>query len=318
MLELSIIIVSHNRFRDLSKLVESICKYMAERKRFERYEIVIVDNLSKESTRIKSFIRSRSVNDPVFVDVKVKLVELKTNSGPGNARRVGLDFSEGEFVKFVDDDDEIMMEGTEEQVAIMRTSCEWSGLSSAWLRRYHDTNCEERKFSNVATPSEIYISLLKDFRHLGSYIFKRKDLQSSGVLSPSYWLIEDVYTVISIVKNGGTIQFIDSEKPVYRQFMDNDDISLSRTSQILFINGIYRNLELVWSIIDVTNLSQCGKEVLGDAYYYCLRVMARHGDDRWNVCRRRLSLLESGYPARLQTLRYRITNIIGWARNLLS
>lgn len=61
-------------------------------------DLIVVDDASSDGTVAVAREALRGLEN-------AKLVTLESNGGPGRARNAGLDFAEGEFVAFVDDDD---------------------------------------------------------------------------------------------------------------------------------------------------------------------------------------------------------------------
>ncbi len=85
----SFIILSYNRKDPLAKAVES-----ALRQRYERKEVIVVDNGSTDGTSI--------LLEEEFPAVKV--VSLSKNFGPSIARNRGIEASRGDIIIFLDDD----------------------------------------------------------------------------------------------------------------------------------------------------------------------------------------------------------------------
>jgi GT2 family glycosyltransferase len=89
MVEVSIIIPSWNRKRDLINCLNAIKKQT-----FKDYEVIIVDNNSTDGS--KEEIRKRF---PIF-----KIVALTKNVGAARARNIALNKTQGKFVWFLDSD----------------------------------------------------------------------------------------------------------------------------------------------------------------------------------------------------------------------
>jgi len=62
------------------------------------YEIIIVDDLSKDNS--KEIVRN-------IKSSKIKLIELNKNEGSANARNIGIQSAKGKWIQFVDCDDKI-------------------------------------------------------------------------------------------------------------------------------------------------------------------------------------------------------------------
>jgi glycosyltransferase involved in cell wall biosynthesis len=70
-----------------------------EHQTFSDFEVIIVDDCSTDGSfqKLQEFASKSSLS--------IKLFQSDTNSGPGNARNIGLDHALGEWITFVDNDD---------------------------------------------------------------------------------------------------------------------------------------------------------------------------------------------------------------------
>ncbi|WP_413578500.1 glycosyltransferase family 2 protein [Bdellovibrio sp. HCB290] len=90
--KISVIIPFYNRIDATIRAIES-----ARRQTFRNIEIIIVDDGSTADV----FAVVDLIND----DERCKYIRI-TNGGPAKARNVGLDISKGEYIAFLDSDDE--------------------------------------------------------------------------------------------------------------------------------------------------------------------------------------------------------------------
>ncbi|MEX0780305.1 MAG: glycosyltransferase family 2 protein [Balneolales bacterium] len=90
--KISVIIPTFNRAQIISRSIKSVLNQT-----FQDFEIWIIDDASTDDT--KKVVTS-------FKEQKIRYHQLKENSGGAIARNVGIELSEGEFVAFLDSDDE--------------------------------------------------------------------------------------------------------------------------------------------------------------------------------------------------------------------
>jgi glycosyltransferase involved in cell wall biosynthesis len=102
----SIILPTHNRRHVLPRAIASICGQT-----FTDFEAIVIDDGSTDDTR--QFLSE--IDDPRIVPVI-----LEANAGACAARNVGLARARGEFVTFLDSDDEFHPEKLERQVKRFR------------------------------------------------------------------------------------------------------------------------------------------------------------------------------------------------------
>lgn len=78
---------------------------------YKNIEIVLVDDASTDDiTKLEKFVKEHK---------NINLLALGQNSGPGAARNLGIKKSKGEYIAFLDSDDEFMPEKIEKQLAMM-------------------------------------------------------------------------------------------------------------------------------------------------------------------------------------------------------
>jgi glycosyltransferase involved in cell wall biosynthesis len=112
--KVSVIIPSFNRSNFLRSAIESVLKQT-----FQDFEIIVVDDASTED--VLGIVQG-------FCDKRIKYIRHETNKGEAGARNTGLTHSRGEFIAFLDDDDEWFPEKLGLQVAKLEDSLPGTGL----------------------------------------------------------------------------------------------------------------------------------------------------------------------------------------------
>ncbi len=93
MVDVSVIVTAYNESKFISKCLDSLI-----RQNFDSFEIIVVDDGSGDGT--SDVVRPYIPGYPR----KVRLVRLRMNFGPGNARNVGALCARGKIVVFLDAD----------------------------------------------------------------------------------------------------------------------------------------------------------------------------------------------------------------------
>lgn len=91
---ISIITPTYNRGHLISKAIESVLNQT-----FENWEYIVVDDASNDNT--KEIVES-------FEDDRIKFIACKENGGNAVARNVGVNASQGDYIAFLDSDDEYL------------------------------------------------------------------------------------------------------------------------------------------------------------------------------------------------------------------
>jgi glycosyltransferase involved in cell wall biosynthesis len=90
--KISVIIPTYNRAAMLPRAIGSVLAQT-----YQNWELIVVDDASTDDT--KGVVRS-------FRDSRVRYVKLERNSGPSRARNTGMHQARGQYLAFLDSDDE--------------------------------------------------------------------------------------------------------------------------------------------------------------------------------------------------------------------
>lgn len=136
----SAIITTHNRKDLVLKAIESV-----ENQTYSNIELIVVDDASSADNM--HYLETLAV-EKRFVYVFIPQNESK---GGNHARNVGIQNSNGEYIAFLDDDDEWMPEKIEKQVLYLEQHKECSIVHCGIAREY---DFETVEHSDLATLSE--------------------------------------------------------------------------------------------------------------------------------------------------------------------
>jgi len=111
---ISVIIPTYNRAALLPRAVKSVLDQT-----HRNIEVIVVDDCSTDST--DEVVKS-------IVDERLKYVRLERNSGGSAARNKGVEIAQGEYIAFLDSDDEWLPQKLERQLAVFRAGPKDLGL----------------------------------------------------------------------------------------------------------------------------------------------------------------------------------------------
>ena len=91
MVKLSVIIPNYNSSKWINQCIDSVLNQM-----YSNFELIIVDDMSTDDSveKIKQ-----------YVDPRIKLIELDKKRFNGGSRNVGVEYSDGDYILFLDCDD---------------------------------------------------------------------------------------------------------------------------------------------------------------------------------------------------------------------
>src|SRR3989344_7750625 len=106
----SVIIPTYNRASLLSRAIESVMNQT-----FKDFELIIVDDGSIDNTRdmVERFRR---------MDARVKYLRQENSGTPASPLNIGIKNSQGEYLAFLDDDDEWLPQKLEKQIGLFQNS----------------------------------------------------------------------------------------------------------------------------------------------------------------------------------------------------
>lgn len=157
MVTVSVIIPTYNRTELLRQAINSVLGQT-----YQDLEIIIVDDAS--SANIKDVVAS-------FRDKRIKYIRHETNRGSSAARNTGITTAQGDYIAFLDDDDEWRKDKLEKQLAAIRNEGYDAVLCGAlvnnrFIRRHNGNriSAKDLKKGNYFDPSGLLarVAVLKE------------------------------------------------------------------------------------------------------------------------------------------------------------
>lgn len=163
----SVVIPTYDRPELLSRAMQSVVNQT-----YEHIELIIVDDCSPESLR-------ETVVESIPSDIQLSFLRHDHNQGHAAARNTGMEASEGEFIVFLDDDDEWLEEKIKKQVERFQETSERVGVVYTGIKQMN----EDGSVNAVTTPAhsgDVTRQLLfDDFIGTGSMYMIRSDAYES-------------------------------------------------------------------------------------------------------------------------------------------
>ena len=132
--KVSVVIPTHNRAVLLHRAVESVLVQT-----YTDFEVIIVDDCSSDNTQ--EVIRE-------FSDPRVYPIRHDINKGVAAARNTGIAHARGEYVAFLDDDDECTPDRLADQVRVLDSNPD-VGMVYGWTEEINDATGTRRIPRNV-------------------------------------------------------------------------------------------------------------------------------------------------------------------------
>ncbi len=215
MTQVSVVIPTRNRVELLRRAIDSVRK-----QRDSEPEIIVVDDGDLEN---------ESLAEELF-QKKISYIYSGGNRGGGYSRNLGAEHARGEFIAFLDDDDEWEESKLSEQLlAINRTD---SGLCYTGISVVNESGREGRYIFRKPGSDPFKAIMKKNFiGTTSSVMLRRETFEQTGGFDPSLRALQDYDLYIRILKNS-RITGIDKPLTIYHDHGLTDKVSGSRKNYI--------------------------------------------------------------------------------------
>ena len=120
----SVIIPTFNRANLLISAIESVLSQT-----IKDFELIVVDDASTDDTQQKV----AAIDDP-----RIRYIVQEKNLGECGTRNTGLDAAQGQYIAFLDSDDEWLPNKLEKQLNVFKTAPDDLGVVYSWLQVIND------------------------------------------------------------------------------------------------------------------------------------------------------------------------------------
>ena len=204
---ISTIICFYNEINYIKLTLESL-----RRQNFKNLEIILIDDCSQYGSQLIKICE-------LFKDLKIIYYRNNSNIGLARSRNIGLDLSKGEYICFLDSDDEYLPKKLSSQYLVINKKKFDIVYSKELVEKnnsYFYRECN-RKF-------ELSILLQDQFINLNTLLISRKFLKDNNILFNNDELSrygEDLEFLIKIKIHTNNIYFIDEFQTISRRRPDN-------------------------------------------------------------------------------------------------
>lgn len=185
-----------------------VCVFSLLHQTYKDLEFIFVDDGSTDNslTILKDFQE---------LDNRIRIIELKENYGPGNARNLGIEEATGKYILFVDSDDYILEDTVLKLLESWREDadiCIYNGYS------FNDETNEEYKRNYFYIPIEFFEKkeikeeeklILASLHSPCMKVYRTDFLKNKQIFFPGFIYGEDVEFWIKCLLNTNKIQYVD-------------------------------------------------------------------------------------------------------------
>ena len=190
----SVIIPTYNRAHMVARAIQSVLSQT-----YQDFEIIVVDDASTDNTQ-------EVVKEFMFRDKRVRYIKHEKNKGGSAARNTGIKNAQGEYIGFLDSDDEWLPTKLEKQIELFRKRC--NSVGAVYCLQYMMDDSIGRikldKIYDSVRRGNVYRQALSGFYGgVGSprTMLLRECFQKSGMFDESLPSLQDVDLGIRVAEH---------------------------------------------------------------------------------------------------------------------
>ncbi len=217
---ISVIIPVYNSEKYFEKCVRSVIEQT-----YKNIEIIIINDCSTDG--VENIIQKYK-----NIDYRIKYYKNKKNIGSGFTRNLGLSYSTGKFIYFLDSDDYIEKNCLE----VLRGKIKEEDSFSCMLEGYKEINNKRTKVSRTKEELELLYS-----PSLAIRLFNKKVISNSNIIFSNLKVGEDLEFIFKILMFNDKVSYVD--KPLYTYVVHSDSLLRTRASDQLDIISAIKSIE---------------------------------------------------------------------------
>lgn len=220
----SIIIPAHNAANTIKRCLDSVINNT-----LANIEIICIDDASTDNT--VDIIAS-------YKDSRIRLIQIKYNSGVSVARNIGINKAHGEYLGFIDADDTVDSDFFEKLYKNAKQT--YSDIVKAELTLVFADNSSHKITDLQNTVRENKYKFVRNFT---SAIYNRKMLNTYNIRFPeNLYLTEDTIFLINAVHHANKVSVIDNTTYYYFRTPDSSDGSKYSHDKVVMAITAYKTL----------------------------------------------------------------------------
>lgn len=222
----SIIIPVYNSEKFIKETIKTV-----QNQTYKNWELILVNDCSTDNSK-------KIIEEEIKKDNKIKLINLKENSGVAIARNTGIDNAKGKYIAFLDSDDLWNEEKLKKQIDFMKEKqCNFSFTGYEFADKNGKGNG-----NIVRVPEKInYKKALKNtIIWTSTVVFYISNLSKEDIYMPNV-KSEDTATWWKVLKNIEYAYGLDQNLSLYRR--TKGTLSSNKFEAIKRIWNLYRKVE---------------------------------------------------------------------------
>jgi glycosyltransferase involved in cell wall biosynthesis len=255
-MQISIIIVHYHKIHFLLPLLDYLLTYI-NKNSDELIEIIVVDNYSSDSEKLKQVIHN--YHDISGASNLVKFLFLNQNYGPSYARNRGVEAACGDYIQFLDEDDWFDPIKLSIQYKFALSHDCPSFVASKWARVSFESTWDvwsmiSDHLPNFDTPTILSVIKSDGFVPLMAGLIKRISFMEVDGFREEMWLVEDVRFLIDLYQSHPHFEICQSDQPLFFYRIGQPNSLSTGSARTAFYHACYENASYVEQLLITKNL----------------------------------------------------------------
>lgn len=209
----SVVIPAYNRPKLLRRAIKSVLAQS-----YKDFELIIVDDGSPDKgvkKTIEFFQRK---------DKRIRAFYQKNSGGPAGPRNVGIQNSKGEYIAFLDGDDEWLPEKLEKQIKLFNLPGDLAPGFVSCNAIILDARDNSTRISKIPNPKKIFEHLLSwsCVNSCSGIVIKKRVLDDVGLFDENFKMADDWDLCIRIAKK---YSFSFVKQPLFKYWIGQDNVN---------------------------------------------------------------------------------------------
>ena len=251
MILVTVIIPTYNRPELLNKAVSSVLD-----QNIEEIEILIIDDCSDISNEI-------AIRKIVETNERIRCIRNNKNLGVAESRNIGILNAQGDYLLFLDDDDQLLPEMIDQSLQVLSTqeldavSCRSSVVSEIIVKRKVDRYNRQQKEEFELYPMDIHpmehIFLFVPQIH--TFLIRRSSIGETR-FNKELKYGEDIFFWISLAAKGCRFQKSEFIGCMYHLHDDSSSLKIAFNEKIKFYRTIHSSFQSNKRILNIANIKR--------------------------------------------------------------
>ncbi len=226
----SVVITTYKRPTTLERAIESVLNQT-----YDNIEIIVVDDNNENS---EDRIITENLMGKYSENRKIKYIKHKKNLNGAAARNTGIKYSKGDYVTFLDDDDELFKEKIRIEIEkIENMSAEYGAVYSGYEVWRNNRVIKKEKGEMNGDLREKLLNMEWGFGSGSNPLFKKKVVQEINGFDVTFKRCQDWEFMMRVFKK---YKICNVEKILLRIYSDSR-INVPNTDLYVLINNKYLN-----------------------------------------------------------------------------